>query len=182
MSAWLWGAVGGGAFVPVASAVPSGETLELAASLAWAALSVFMAVWFLRWRAARANARAGMGPGPVSGWVSPATTRLVLVCIALALVVAGAAPSFVRATDAYDLAMSTARRSARFGEALGLPASDGFEFHFGESPTAALTIPVSGPRARGTLQAAAVKVDGSWRLTRLTLELHADRDALVLLE
>jgi hypothetical protein len=145
-----------------------------------------MGVWFLRWRAARANARAGLGPGPVSGWVSPATARLVLVGIALALVISGAAPAIVRATGAYGLAMSTARSSAKFGEALGLPASDGwfpgFQFQGGESPTAALTIPVSGPKARGTLQAAAVKVDGRWRLTRLTLELPANRGAVDLLE
>jgi hypothetical protein len=149
-----------------------------------AALLVAGIVWFLRRRAARAAARPGVSKA--SAWVSLADSRLILGMFMFGLVGVGVSFGLVRSSDAYALTMATARSSERFVEVLGAPVSEGwspsFHLQYGEPTTAELEVPVSGPKAHGTLRAAATKAGGRWRLSQLKLHLASASGEIDLLE
>jgi hypothetical protein len=85
-------------------------------------------------------------------------------------------PHFIATTsEIYKLAVSTAHQSQQFKKTLGLPVSEAWfsegSWQFGDAGRGEILIPVQGRMRRGTLQARAIKDDGRWRLTELTLEL-----------
>jgi hypothetical protein len=120
-----------------------------------------------------------------SSWWSPKLrVRLLVAAIVLALgfpIVHFAGT----ANGAYTLAVATAHQTPRFGEVLGAPVTEGwfpeFKFTFGEPGSAKLLIPERGRLRRGNLRALAIKEDGRWRLTELTLELEQPDEHIDLL-
>jgi len=80
-----------------------------------------------------------------------------------------------RHSEAYKLGVSTLQASPVATNVLGTPISTGFptgKIAFnGASGTAILSFSVSGPKAAGVVFLEAVKKDGAWLITRLTLKL-----------
>jgi Cytochrome oxidase complex assembly protein 1 len=80
-----------------------------------------------------------------------------------------------RHSEAYKLGVSTLQASPVATNVLGTPISTGFptgKIAFnGASGTAVLSFSASGPKAAGVVFLEAVKRDGAWLITRLTLKL-----------
>ena len=108
-------------------------------------------------------------------------TCLLLLVIAGGVGIFYAVMSGIRSSDAYRLAVTEARRSAEVQAQLGAPIEEGF-WVVGSinvqnsSGKADLAIPLKGPKGSGTLQAAAVKEGGAWRLTALSLKLDSGEE------
>lgn len=86
-----------------------------------------------------------------------------------ALVVMG-----LRNSDACKEAVEKARASAQVRAALGTPIEQGWwitgsVFINGDGGSAEFSLPVSGPKGSATLYAKAVKTNGKWVFTRLTV-------------
>jgi len=111
-------------------------------------------------------------------WFVP-TGCLFIVLLTVASV--AALTSFVfgmmKSSDAYEHALATARANPVVVEALGSPITEGF-FISGEvnvngaSGKADLAIPVSGPKASGTIFVDARKSAGAWTYATLVLEVE----------
>jgi hypothetical protein len=85
-------------------------------------------------------------------------------------------------SEAYKLGVSTLQASPIATNVLGTPISTGFPTgtisYNGASGTAVLSFSASGPKAAGMVSLEAVKKDGAWRITRLTLKLDG-RDGVI---
>lgn len=182
---WLAGLVIVLVLESAAILTPDQGWLRVVASSLSAVLLVVAIVWFLRRRAAR-EAAASPGVGMASRWVSLKDSKFIIGAVLIGIVGSGAGPIIVRSSDAYALTMATARDSTRFTAALGAPVSEGwlshYRFVYGEPPTADLEIPVSGPKANGSLRAAAARAGDKWQMRRLTLHLASASDEIDLLK
>lgn len=102
--------------------------------------------------------------------------RRVLIAAAIIIVLMLTLPHFLATTSgAYKLAVVTAQRAPQFSQTLGPPIAEAW-FSEGRQVwsnpvTAEMLIPVRGQIRSGNLRARAIKQDGQWRLTELTLEL-----------
>jgi hypothetical protein len=88
----------------------------------------------------------------------------------------------LRHSEAYQLGVSRLQASPVATNVLGTPISTGFpsgsiSFN-GASGTATLSFSASGPKAAGVVYLEAVKKDGAWLITRLTLKLDG-RDGVI---
>ena len=95
--------------------------------------------------------------------------------IALFGAIIGGTFSLLRNSEAYQLGVSRLQASLVATNVLGTPISTGsptgsISFN-GDSGTAALSFSASGPKAAGMVFLEAVKKDGAWLITRLTLKL-----------
>ena len=102
--------------------------------------------------------------------------------IALFGAIIGGTFSLLRNSEAYQLGVSRLQASPVATNLLGTPISTGnptgsISFN-GASGTAALSFSASGPKAAGTVFLEAVKKDGAWAITRLTLKLDG-RDGTI---
>lgn len=114
-----------------------------------------------------------------------------LFIVALTIASVAALTSFVfgmmKSSDAYAHAMTTARANPDVVEALGSPITEGF-FISGEvnvngaSGKADLAIPVTGPKASGTIFVDARKSAGEWRYTTLVVEVEPGKERIDLLD
>jgi hypothetical protein len=82
----------------------------------------------------------------------------------------------MKSSDVYEEALALAEADPAVVEALGDPIDDGLFVSgninlSGPSGDANLAIPLSGPRASGTLYAKAVRNEGEWEFTELVLVL-----------
>lgn len=105
----------------------------------------------------------------------------VAFVLAILLIVTSAAKS----SDAYALAMSTARSSPELTAALGEPIEAGFFVTgnisvSGPSGRAELSIPLKGPKAAATLYVNARKSAGKWTIKELIAETDPGGQRLVL--
>ncbi len=89
---------------------------------------------------------------------------------------------FFKHSEAYQLGVSTVRANPVATNVLGTPISTGFPAGNisinGASGTAVLSFSASGPKASGRIFLQAVKKDGAWAITRLTLKLDG-RDGVI---
>ena len=104
------------------------------------------------------------------------------IIVALMLTV----PHFVATTSsAYKLAVATAHQKLQFTQALGPPITEAWFSEgkqiWGNPATAEMLIPVRGQIRSGNLRVRAIKDDGQWRLTELTLELASPDERIDLL-
>lgn len=118
-------------------------------------------------------------------WWSPRRRNLLLGA-ALVLALMFTVPHFIAThSGAYKLAVATAHQTPQFRDALGAPVTEaGFsegKEELGDSATAEMVIPVRGRIRSGNLRALAIKEDGRWRLTELTLELTEPDERIDLL-
>lgn len=82
----------------------------------------------------------------------------------------------MKSSDVYEEALIRTKADPAAVEALGEPIEDGLFVSgnvniSGSSGDANLAIPLSGPRANGTLYAKAVRSEGEWKFTALVLKL-----------
>jgi hypothetical protein len=93
----------------------------------------------------------------------------------------------VRSSDPYRDALARARENPLVTSSLGKPIHEGFlvtgsiriERQAGDAD---LAIPLSGPKAHGTLHATATRVQGKWTFSELTLENRDTGQVLNLLD
>ncbi len=93
--------------------------------------------------------------------------------------------SLMKNSEAYRLSMARAENDPRVLAALGTPLNAGLIVSgridiSGSSGSAALKIPVSGPKCRGELISLAEKRDGNWTLTLLVLQSRCSATPVVL--
>ena len=94
--------------------------------------------------------------------------------------------SAVKSTDVYKDALARAKADPAVIEALGSPIKDGFLVSGntnvnGASGEANLAIPVSGPKANGTIYVAATKSLGHWNYSGLVAEIRQTHQRIDLL-
>jgi hypothetical protein len=94
--------------------------------------------------------------------------------------------SAVKSTDVYKDALARAKANPAVIEALGSPITEGFLVSGntnvnGASGEANLSIPVSGPKGKGTIYVAATKSLGRWNYSGLVMEIGATHRRIDLL-
>jgi len=95
--------------------------------------------------------------------------------------------SAIKSTNVYKDALARAKAHPAFIEVLGSPITDGFLVSGntnvnGASGEANLSIPVSGPKGKRTIYAAATKSHGRWNYSGLVLEIEKTHQRINLLE
>jgi hypothetical protein len=120
-------------------------------------------------------------------WVVPVGCLGILAALAaFAGLVLTIAMGSVKATDAYREAVDRAKASPQVLAALGEPVKVGWFVSgkvnvSGPSGDADLSIPLSGPRGKGTLYATARKQAGRWRYEVLEVEAEGRKDRIDLM-
>lgn len=112
-------------------------------------------------------------------------TLLVLVAMfatGLVFVIFGA----LKSTDVYKTAITEAKRNVAVADALGTPIKEGLFVSGntkveGSSGEADLSIPISGPKAKGTIYAVAKKSAGRWTYSTLEVEVAGASERINLL-
>ena len=95
--------------------------------------------------------------------------------------------SMVKSSDAYALAMQTARANPALTAAFGNPIEEGF-FTTGNisvndaSGQADLSIPISGSKASGTLYVRAEKSLGRWSISQMVAEVDGTGNRIKLID
>jgi hypothetical protein len=114
-------------------------------------------------------------------WLVPTgccLTPLVLICAFFAflvLVIFGA----MKQSDAYKMAVARAKADQRVTNALGTPVEEGWFLWgsrtevSGSSGEADLSIPISGPKGKGTIYAVATKSAGDWTFSKLNVKIES---------
>jgi hypothetical protein len=97
----------------------------------------------------------------------------------LVLVVFGA----MKQSDAYKMAVARAKSDPRVTSALGTPISEGWFLSGntnvnGASGDADLTIPISGPKGKGTIYAVATKSAGDWTYSKLVVKIDSTGETI----
>ena len=120
-----------------------------------------------------------------SSWFTPRLRNWLLLAVLLGLLIPLITQLMARRSDAYKLAVATARTTPLFTETLGAPAKEawfsGGSIEYGNPTTAKLTIPVAGSKQKGDLRVVAVKEGRHWKLKELTLELARSGERVDLL-
>jgi hypothetical protein len=106
------------------------------------------------------------------GWLVAAAFALFLSCIAAILLLVF---SLIRNSDAAKLAIATVESNPALAEQVGQPMKIGWLVTGNievtpDTGSAKLSIPVSGPKGRGTLDVEAHKRAGQWHLNLLEFE------------
>jgi Cytochrome oxidase complex assembly protein 1 len=113
-------------------------------------------------------------------------TMLLLVACFLFLILSivfGA----IKSSDAYKTALAKAKADPRVMSALGSPITDGFFVKgttnvSGTSGQADMTVPISGPKGKGTIYFVATKFAGQWSFSKLMVEIGATGQRIDLIE
>jgi hypothetical protein len=95
--------------------------------------------------------------------------------------------SAMKSTDVYKDALARAKANSAVTEALGSPITEGFLISGntnvnGASGEANLSIPISGPKGKGTIYAAANKSLGQWNYSGLVVEIAKKHQRIDLLQ
>ncbi len=111
-------------------------------------------------------------------------TMLFVTFICLVVLVVFSA---VKSTAVYQDSLSSAKTNPAVIEALGSPITVGFLVSGntnvnGASGEANLSIPVAGPKGKGTIYVAATKSLGRWNYSGFVLEIKKTRQRINLLE
>jgi cytochrome oxidase complex assembly protein 1 len=111
---------------------------------------------------------------------------VMLLFVAFVASVALIVFSAVKSTDLYKDALARAKANPAVIEALGSPITEGFLVSGntnvnGASGEANLSIPISGPKAKGTLYVAATKSLGRWNYSGLVMEIAGTHQRIDLL-
>lgn len=93
----------------------------------------------------------------------------------------------IKSSDAYQIALAEATSHPAVQEAMGTPIEPGLlvagNIHIsGPSGQANLSIPISGPKGKGTIYAVAAKSAGQWLFSTLVVEVKTGRQRINLLE
>ena len=121
-------------------------------------------------------------------WFVPTGCLAMLLLVAgfvcfIAFIVFGA----MKSSDAYQTALAMAKGDPRVASALGSPIEAGFFISgktnvSGSSGNADLTIPISGPKGKGTIYFVASKFAGKWTFSKLVVEVGKTGEKIDLIE
>jgi hypothetical protein len=129
---------------------------------------------------------------PPQGWWSRNWKWFVPTgCCLTPLVLGGAFAAFLvlvvfgamKQSDVYKTATARAKSNSQVIAALGQPISEGW-FLSGSTKTsggsgdADLTIPISGPKGKGTIYAVATKSGGEWTYSKLTVKIDSTGETI----
>ena len=115
-------------------------------------------------------------------------------CLGMLLLVAGFVFVIVsivfgamKSSDAYKTALAKAKADPRVVSALGSPITDGFFVSgktnvSGTSGHADMTVPISGPKGKGTIYFVASKFAGKWTFSKLMVEVADTGQRIDLIE
>jgi hypothetical protein len=124
-------------------------------------------------------------------WAAPVGCLILLLPVLALTGFVGAILAIVfgsiRSTDVYQEALARARSSPPVGEALGEPVEDGLFMGgnisvTGPSGSADISIPLHGPKSKGTLYAVASKSAGRWEYQTLEVAVEGREDRIDLLD
>ena len=93
----------------------------------------------------------------------------------------------MKSSDAYKDALAKAKADPRVVSALGSPITDGFFVSgktnvSGTSGHADMTVPISGPKGKGTIYFVASKFAGKWTFSKLMVEIAKTGQRIDLIE
>ena len=130
-------------------------------------------------------------PPPAGWWSRNWKWFLPTGCCLTPLVLGGAFFAFVvvvvfgamKQSDVYKTAVARAKADARVTSALGTPISEGWFLSGktnvnGGSGDADLSIPISGPRGKGTIYAVATKSAGDWTYSKLVVKIDSTGETI----
>jgi hypothetical protein len=105
---------------------------------------------------------------------------VVLVCSVIAIVVTA-----LKSSDAYKMALARAQTDPQVVRALGSPIEAGWLISgrtnvSGTSGHADLTVPLSGPKGKGTLYFVASKFAGTWTFSKMMVRVENTGEEIVL--
>jgi len=122
-------------------------------------------------------------------WFVPAGCCLSMLALFVAFVgsIALIVFSAMKSTDVYKDAVAQARVNSAVIEALGTPITEGFLVSGntnvnGASGEANLSIPISGPKGKGTIYVASSKSLGRWHYSGLIVEVAKTHQRIDLLQ
>ncbi len=129
---------------------------------------------------------------PAPGWWSRNWKWFVPTgCCLTPLVLGGAVAVFVvlvifgalKQTDVYKMAVARAKGDPRVIAALGSPIDEGWYLSGttnvnGGSGNADLSIPISGPKGKGTIYAVATKSAGEWTYSKLVVKIDSTSETI----
>jgi hypothetical protein len=97
----------------------------------------------------------------------------------LVIVIFGA----LKQTDVYKMAVARAKADSRVIAALGTPIKEGWYLSGntnvnGGSGDADLSIPISGPKGKGTIYAVATKSAGEWTYSKLVVKIDSTGETI----
>jgi len=89
----------------------------------------------------------------------------------------------LKQSDAYKLAVARAKSDPRVTAALGTPIGEGWYLSGhtnvnGASGDADLSIPISGPKGKGTIYAVATKSGGEWSYSKLQVKIESTGETI----
>lgn len=131
-------------------------------------------------------------PPPSGGWWSRNWKWFVPTgCCLTPLVLGGAFAAFLilvvfgamKQSDVYKMAVARAKADQRVTNALGTPINEGLFLSGntsvnGASGDADLSIPISGPRGKGTIYAVATKSAGDWTYSKLVVKIDSTGETI----
>ena len=130
-------------------------------------------------------------PQPAGWWSRNWKWFVPTGCCLTPLVLGGALAAFIilvvfgalKQTDVYQTALARAKADQRVTTALGTPIEEGWYLSgntqmSGSSGEADLTIPISGPKGKGTIYAVATKSAGEWTYSKLVVKIDSSGETI----
>lgn len=110
-------------------------------------------------------------------WVALGCGGLILSCAGLSTVIAMIVFGSIKSSDVYKESVARAETSSEAKDALGSPVEPGFFVSGsinvnGGGGSADLSIPVHGPKGKGTIYVQAHRDAGHWEYDRMVLDVH----------
>ena len=112
---------------------------------------------------------------------------MLLLVAAFVFVIIGIVFGAMKSSDAYKTALAKAKADARVVNALGSPITDGYFVSgktnvSGTSGQADMTVPISGPKGKGTIYFVASKFAGEWTFSKLMVEVADTKQRIDLIQ
>lgn len=112
---------------------------------------------------------------------------MLLLVAGFVFVIVGIVFGAMKSSDAYKTALARAKADPRVVSALGSPITDGFFVSGktnvnGSSGQADMTVPISGPKGKGTIYFVASKFAGEWTFSKLMVEVADTRQRIDLIQ
>jgi cytochrome oxidase complex assembly protein 1 len=121
-------------------------------------------------------------------WFVPTGCLGMLLLVAgFVFVIIGIVFGAMKSSDAYKTALAKAKTDTRVVNALGSPITDGYFVSgktnvSGTSGNADMTVPISGPKGKGTIYFVASKFAGQWTFSKLMVEIGSTGERIDLTE
>ena len=112
---------------------------------------------------------------------------MLLLATGLVFVIVNIVFGAMKSSDAYKTALAKVQADPRVVNTLGSPIRDGFFVSgttnvSGSSGHADLTVPISGPKGKGTIYFVATKFAGEWSFSKLIVEVGKTGERIDLTE